>query len=129
MLKRQLYTVFSVVLLSLIQCTGNEQQNQESAKTNFNKKLILGTWKDSNSIVTYFENKTFDGWFGDGNKRFHGYYNIVSDTLKISFATHEYNPAYIIEKMDSHIFNIRSLDDNALFIKRKIKIVEQIPEK
>lgn len=102
-----------------MQCAGNQKYNKVTSY----EQLILGTWKDSNSIVTYFENKTFDGWFGEDNKRFSGYYKIISDTLKISFVTHKHNPEYIIEKMDSHLFEIRSLDDDALFVKKKIKIL------
>jgi len=74
--------------------------------------------------MAYTEKNTFDGWFGKDKKRLNGFYEILSDTLKIRFATHEHNPEYIIEKMDSHFFEIRSLDDDSIFIKRRIKFVK-----
>jgi len=125
MLNKQAYIVFSVlVLMCLIRCTENRKPNQITSNKNLNEQLIVGTWEDANSIVAYTEKNTFDGWFGKDKKRLNGFYEIVSDTLKIRFATHEHNPEYIIEKMDSHLFEIRSLDDAAVFTKRRIKFVE-----
>lgn len=114
--------IILVTVLWFMRCTVNENHNKN--KITLNEQMILGTWKDSNSIVTYFKNKTFDGWFGENNKRFNGYYSIVSDTLKISFATHNHNPEYIIEKMDSYSIEIRSIDDNTMFVKKKINILD-----
>jgi len=118
-----------IVLLTLmaalcfIKCAESAKSFDKS-KQNLYKKTILGTWEDDNSIVTYFENNTFDGSFGNNKMRFQGYYEVAGDTLKMNFPSHQHFPEYIIEKMDSQIFEIRSLDDGSIFVKNKIKHIQ-----
>jgi len=117
--------IFFFVLLGLMgviqfsSCINQNQKNKQSAY----EKMIIGNWKDSNSIVAYSSNNTFDGWFGDDKKRMQGYYKIATDTLKMNFPAIKHYPEYIIEKMDTSVFEIRSLDDDEIFIKRKIEFV------
>jgi len=118
-----LIKIFSAVLFG-VYCTcilfSCESYNQKN-KCNTYEKMIIGNWKDSNSIIAYSGNKKFDGWFGDDKKRLQGYYEIAGDTLKMNFPSIKHYPEYIIEKMDTHFFEIKSLDDNEIFIKRKIE--------
>lgn len=118
------FFVFSVWLIC--GCTqANEPENSLSnTSQNSYNQIILGTWKDSNSVITYFENKQFDGWFGENNKRFRGYYNIVGDTFKMNFPSHQHYPEYIVETLDSTMFKIKSLDDDVIFTKLRVKFVK-----
>jgi len=120
---KQIYFIILCGVIGIIQfssCKSKEEKNKHSTY----EEMIIGNWKDSNSIVAYLNNNTFDGWFGEDKKRLQGYYKIVDDTLKMNFPAIEHYPEYIIKKMDTQFFEIRSLDDDEIFVKRRIKFIE-----
>lgn len=85
--------------------------------------LIFGEWEDQNSIVTYQKDYKFYGSFDKYRLKQQelGTFEILGDTLQMHFTSINHHPAYIISAINSNEFTIESLDDGAIFYKKRIK--------
>jgi len=88
-----------------------------------NQDLIFGEWEDQNSLVTYAKDYKFYGSFDKYRLKQQelGTFEILGDTLQMHFTSVNHHPAYIITKMAQNEFTIESLDDGAIFYKKRTK--------
>lgn len=88
-----------------------------------NENLIYGEWEDQNSLVTYDEDYKFFGSFDKYKLKQQelGTFELKGDTLQMHFTSTNHHPAYIITEMTENEFTIESVDDGAIFYKKRVK--------
>lgn len=87
------------------------------------ENLIFGEWEDQNSLVTYKKDYKFFGSFDKYKLKQQelGTFEINGDTLQMHFTSINHHPAYIITSINKKEFTIESLDDGAIFYKKRTK--------
>lgn len=96
-------------------------QNRTPVKVDEN--LIFGVWEDQNSMVTYKKDYKFFGSFDKYRLKQQelGTFEIKGDTMHMHFTSMKHDPAYIITAISKNEFTIESLDDGAIFYKKRVK--------
>ncbi len=95
------------------------QVNKEEPKTELDAKKIIGSWKDNNSIIEYKENGNWIGEWEQG--ALVGKWGIKKDVFSMSFLGKDIEPtSYRILELNDTLFKISSIQDGAIFVKKKI---------
>jgi len=96
----------------------SKEINRAKARNNYDQ-MIVGKWKDTNSLMEYRADGVFIGEWKEGTTA--GQWAIFGDTLQMKFPLDGNIPEYkIIEFTENH-FKIKSLEDGTVFGKDRIE--------
>lgn len=96
----------------------NRQVARAKAQNNYDQ-MIIGKWKDTNSLMEYRADGVFIGEWKEGTTA--GQWAIFGDTLQMRFPLDVNIPEYKIIKFTEDIFKIKSLEDGTVFSKSRVE--------
>lgn len=104
------FFIFSFLFYFLVGCLVN---------TTNRSIIIIGKWIDENSVIEYFENGSWVGYWAEGEMS--GTWSINNDTLNMNFAKAHSKPViYKINEITDSTFIIQAFSDGKIFNKKKM---------
>lgn len=104
------FFIFSFLFYFLVGCLVN---------TTTSGNTIIGKWIDENSVIEYFEDGNWVGYWAKGEMS--GTWSVNNDTLIMNFTkTHSKPVIYKINEITDSTFIIQALSDGEIFNKKKL---------